>query len=232
MYLKIVTYTPDLKNMVDIKGVLLLTRDGQRISVLTNKECGNRVADRISATDESRRIIMVENPLIGGTDEYDEREMMKMLRTAAILHADITFDGDKLFTDEVWIEEFSFSNKERQVSISSSVARNYWSCAFPIFKKEQLYEKRHPAHCFRDAMQKYHNIDLEQNPGPGDSDDFIRITEATKEDVWDTYDKLKAMERERYFAEKEKAEDGEFDRKLKENATVSSEFMRNIEHAF
>ena len=81
-------------------------------------------------------------------------------------------------------------------------------------------------------MQKYHNIDLEQNPGPGDSDDFIRITEATKEDVWDTYDKLKAMERERYFAEKEKAEDGEFDRKLKENAAVSSEYIRNIELAF
>jgi hypothetical protein len=232
MYLKIVTYIPDLKNMVDIKGVLLLTKDGQRISVLTNKECGNRVADRISATDESRRIIMVENPLIGGTDEYDEREMMKMLRTAAILQVDITFDGDKLFTDEVWIEEFAFSNKERQVSISSSVARNYWSCVFPAFKKEQHYEKRHPTECFQEAIQKYHNIDLEQNPGPGDSDDFIRITEATKEDVWDTYDKLKAMERERYFAEKEKAEDGEFDRKLKENATVSSEFMRNIELAF
>ena len=232
MYLKIVTYIPELKNLVDVEGVVLLTKEGQRISVLTNKECGNRVADRISATDESRRIIMVENPLIGGTDEYDEREMMKMLRTAVILHADITFDGDKLFTDEVWIEEFAFSNKERQVSISSAVARNYWSCVFSVFKKEQHYEKRHPAECFQEAIQKYHNIDLEQNPGSQDSDDFIRITEATKEDVWDTYDKMKAMEQERYLAEKAKAEDGEFDRKLKENATVSSEFMRNIEHAF
>ena len=77
MYLKIVTYIPELKNLVDVEGVVLLTKEGQRISVLTNKECGNRVADRISATDESRRIVMVENPLIGGTDEYDEREMMK-----------------------------------------------------------------------------------------------------------------------------------------------------------
>lgn len=232
MYLKIVTYIPDLKNMVDIKGVLLLTKDGQRISVLTNKECGNRVADRISATDESRRIIMVENPLIGSTDQYDEKEMMKMLRSAAILHADITYDNDTLFTDEVWIEAFSFSNKERLASISSSVARNYWSCVFPVFKKEQHYEKRHPTECFQEAIQKYHNIDLEQNPGPGDSDDFIRITEATKEDVWDTYDKMKAMEQERYLAEKAKTDDGDFDRKLKENAAVSSEFMRNIELAF
>ena len=232
MYLKIVTYIPDLKNMVDIEGVILLTKDGRRISVLTGKECGNRVADRLSATDESRRIIMVENPLIGGTDEYDEREMMKMLRTASILQADITYDNDKLFVDEVWIEVFSFSNKEMQVSISSSVARNYWSCVLPVFKKEQHFEKRHPAECFREAIRRYHEVDLEQNPGPGDSDDFIRITEATKEDVWDTYDKMKANERERYLAEREKVEDGEFDRKLKENAAVSSEFIRNIELAF
>lgn len=199
LYAKIVTYIPNLINKVDIKGVVLLTKNGKRISVLTNKECGNRVADRISATDESRRIILIEQPLIGSTDEYDEAEMLNMLKGAAILHADTTFDNDTLFTNEVWIEEFSLYNSERQVSITRPLLRNFWRYAFIAFKQEQLYENRSFDRCYAKAVSLYLQYEMEENPLAHDSDDMLRIAEATKEDVWDTYDRIKAMERERYL---------------------------------
>lgn len=199
MFVKIVTCIPDMVNLVDVKGVILLKKDFEEVSVLTNKECGNRVADRISANDETKRIIVVEQPLIEGADEYDEREMLKMLRDAAILHADITYDDDTLFANRVWIEEFSFYNDERQVSIMRPILRNFWSCAFDAFKKEQLYERRDFDRCYAEAVDKYLQLDMEGTVGPYDSEDRLRIAAAVRNDVWAVYDKMKAREQERYL---------------------------------
>ena len=199
MYVKIVTCIPDMVNLVDVKGVILLKKDFEEVSVLTNKECGNRVADRISANDETKRIIVVEQPLIEGTDEYDEREMLKMLKDAAILHADITYDDDTLFANRVWIEELSFYNSKRQVSITRPILRNFWSCAFDAFKKEQLYERRDFDRCYAEAVDKYLQLDMEGTVGPYDSEDRLRIAAAVRNDVWVVYDKMKAREQERYL---------------------------------
>ena len=46
MYLKIVTYIPDFINKVDITGLLLLTKEGERVSVLISND-GSRIEDSL-----------------------------------------------------------------------------------------------------------------------------------------------------------------------------------------
>ena len=133
--LKIVTYTPEFINKVNIESLTLLTKDGKQVSVITAGEM--RIAEALAPSDASRRTFLIDNPIIGCTDEYDEEAMLDMHEEASILYGDITYNGDDLFSDEAWIEEISLRNEDRYAKIDRPVKRNFWNSTFKWFKKEQ-----------------------------------------------------------------------------------------------
>ena len=188
--LKIVTYIPELINKVDIESLTLLTKDGKRISVLTSSDM--RSADAISQADTSRRTFVIDQPYIGGRNDYDENEIMDMLEGASILYGDITYNGDTLFADEVWIEEFSMRNGERYAQIERAIPRNFWNSAFKWFKNEQRSGIRDFERCLKQAMDAYVDHDVEAEPSKYDTDDMERVARAIIQDVWDGYDRWTA----------------------------------------
>lgn len=190
--LKIVTYTPELINKVDIESLTLLTKDGKRVSVLTSSDM--RSADAISQADASRRTFVIDQPYIGGKNEYDENEMMDMLEGASILYGDITYNGDTLFADEAWIEEISLRSEERYAQIERAIPRNFWNSAFKWFKKEQSFENRDFDKCNRQAVESYMGHVVEDIPTEYDADDMLRVAKAIAADVWDGYDRWLAAE--------------------------------------
>ena len=197
MRVAIVTYIPDLINKIDMTGIHLLTKDGDEISVLTSKE--NRIKDEVSPEDESRRTILLEQPLIGGSDEYDEDTMLDMLEEAAVLHVDFTYNGDTLFTDEIWLEEIAFYNESRCIRIMRPILRNFWNPALRVFKNEQRAMNRDFDKCLKAAFDKYLRLELESRPTEYDSDDILRIAHKMEQDIWVAHDMLKERERERYI---------------------------------
>ena len=190
--LKIVTYTPEFINKVNIESLTLLTKDGKRVSILTSSDM--RSADAISQADASRRTFVIDQPYIGGKNEYDENEMMDMLEGASILYGDITYNGDALFADEVWIEELSMRNGERYAQIERAIPRNFWNSAFKWFKKEQRFENREFDKCYHQAVESYIGHAVEDIPTEYDTDDMLQVAKAIAADVWDGYDRWLAAE--------------------------------------
>lgn len=204
MHLKIVTYIPDFINKVDMTGLLLLTKEGERVSVLISND-GNRIEDSLSDKDTSRRTIVIAKPVINCESEYDEDAMMDMLEESVVLYADLMYNKDTLFGDEAWIEEISFFNESRCARMERAIPRNFWNPAQRVFKKEQRYEKRDFDRCVRQAFDEYLRLDLEENPGPYDTEDMLRVARGIEHDIWNVYDRMKAQERDKYLAETESA---------------------------
>ena len=197
MRVAIVTYIPELINKIDMTGILLLTKNGNEVSVLTSKE--KRIKDEVSLDDESRRTIILERPLIGGSDEYDEESMLEMLEEAAVLYIDFTYNGETLFTDEIWLEELAFYNDSRCIRIMRPILRNFWNPALRVFKNEQRAMNRDFDKCLKAAFDKYLRLELESRPTEDDSDDILRIAHKMEQDIWVAHDMLKERERERYI---------------------------------
>lgn len=198
LHFKIITYTQDLINKSTIDSIVLLTKDGKQMSLLTGSEYGN-VKEHVASYDESEKTFIIENPVINGTTEYDEAEMLEMFDGASILYGDVSYNGDSLFADEIWIREISLRNDDRYVAIESSVQRNFWNHAFAPFKAQQRFENRDFDRCMHKAMEEYQRHDLEAEPTEFDSDDMLRIANAIVHDVWDIHDKLVEQEREKYL---------------------------------
>lgn len=192
--LKIVTYTQDLINKSTIDSIVLLTKDGKQMSILTGMEYGN-VREHVASFDVSLKTIVVENPVICGTTDYDETEMLDMFEDSVVLYGDVSFNGDSLFADEVWIKELTLQNEERCVSIDRAVPRNFYNHAFAPFKSQQRYVRRDFEGCLRKAIDTFMWHDLEADPTEFDSTDYRKIARAIADDVWEGYDRWKMDEK-------------------------------------
>lgn len=181
--LKVITYTQDLINKSTIDSIVLLTKDGKQMSILTGSEYGN-VQEYVALYDASLKTFIIENPVISGTTEYDEAAMLEMFDGASILYGDVSYNGDSLFADEIWIRKISLRNDERCISIDRAIPRNFWHFAFGPFKEQQRYEHRDFDACLRKAMEDFQYHDLEGDPTEYDTDDMLRITRAIAHDVW------------------------------------------------
>ncbi len=190
--LKIVTYTPEFINKVNIESLTLLTKDGERVSLLTPREM--RIAEGISLADASRRTFLIDGPIISCTDEYDEEAVLDMLENASVLYGDITYNEDALFADETWIEEISLRSEDRYAKIDRPVKRNFWNSAFIWFKKEQRFENRDFNKCYHQAVESYMGHAVEDIPTEYDTDDMLNVARAIAADVWDGYDRWNAAE--------------------------------------
>lgn len=198
LHFKIVTYTQDLINKSTINSVTLLTKDGKEVSVLVGGE-EEGVMEHVATYDESLKTFIVEKPIIGATIDYDEAEMLEMFDGASIVYADALYDGDTLFSKDIWIREVSLRNDDRYVSIERAIPRNFWNHAFGPFKAQQRNGHRNFDVCYQQALEEYQRHDLEDESTQYDSNDKLTIARAIAHDVWDIHNAMVREEREQYL---------------------------------